>query len=424
MAGNNTLVRDLSLFAGLFVLIGIIMLTLGPAYGLRLSVEAFAFALMALGLTIQWGFGGLFNVGVMGFVAIGGFGAMLFSFPVNQDFWASSGPGHLAGVILRIVVGGALIYGAWRLRRMKIPRALTNLIFVVVLAAVYLNVSGALDQAAKAIESEAVFIGGFGMPVFVGWAIGGLFAGLIGWVIGHICLGLRSDYLAIATIGIAEIIKAFLKNADWLTKGTLTVSPLPWPVPLPEDVGFVAARSGYLVVEIIMVILVYLLVQRAYAAPWGRMMRAIRDNETAAEAMGKDVKRRRIELFVVGCVFIGLGGAALITFNRIFDPQGFLPLNHTFAVWVMVILGGAGNARGAIFGAILVVILWSMSESLTLILFDQTATYLAGIFGFEPPADMTSRALSMRVFIIGLAIILVLRFAPKGVMPEEVPHHK
>jgi branched-chain amino acid transport system permease protein len=93
------------------------------------------------------------------------------------------------------------------------------------------------------------------------------------------------------------------------------------------------------------------LLERAWHAPWGRMMRAIRDNEEAAEAMGKDVNARRLEIFVLGNVIIGLGGAALISFAGIFDPQGFAPLQHTFLIWVMVILGGAGNNLGAVFGA-------------------------------------------------------------------------
>jgi len=236
---------------------------------------------------------------------------------------------------------------------------------------------------------------------------------------GRITLGLRADYMAIATLGIAEIVKAFLKNADWLTKGTLTVSPLPWPVPTPNELGFVLSRSAYLSVVAVLIVVTYVLLERAWHSPWGRMMRAIRDNELAAAAMGKDVNRRRLEMFVLGNVIIGIGGAALITFTSIFDPGGFTPLNHTFLIWVMVILGGSGNNLGTIFGALLVYIIWTMSEPAALFLFEHGAYWGNRLFGIEAPGDLATRALQMRVFVIGLAITLVLRFAPKGLLPEK-----
>lgn len=416
--------REGLLFAALMGLIVAVYMVMGPAYGLRMTTEAVAFALIALGLTIQWGFGGQFNVGLAGFIALGGFAAMFLSHPVNDAFWASNGPKALTGTFIQVALAAVAVFLAWRFRRSQQPRWITTPVFLLIVLTAWLVVSRSMDSTATLIEKEAVYIGGLGLPVLLSWAVGGLLAGLIGWMIAKVCLDLRSDYLAIATIGIAEIIKSFLKNADWLTKGTLTVSPLPWPVPLPEQVGFVTARGSYLAVELIMLLIVYLLVQAAYSAPWGRMMRAIRDNETAAEAMGKDVKRRRVELFVVGCVFIGIGGAALVSFSRIFDPAGFLPLNYTFAVWLMVILGGAGNARGAIFGAILVYILWTLSEPVTLLVFDQGAHLGARLFGWPVPPDMTARALSMRVFLIGLAILLVLRLAPRGILPEKIRFYR
>ena len=162
-----------------------------------------------------------------------------------------------------------------------------------------------------------------------------------------------------------------------------------------------------------------MLLERAWHSPWGRMMRAIRDNELAAAAMGKDVNRRRLEMFVLGNVIIGVGGAALVTFTSIFDPAGFTPLNHTFLIWVMVILGGSGNNLGTIFGALLVYIIWTMSEPAALFLFEQGAYWSDRLFGLAAPDDLATRALQMRVFVIGLAITLVLRFAPKGLLPEK-----
>ncbi len=277
-----------------------------------------------------------------------------------------------------------------------------------------------LQPVARGIESSAGFIGGLGLPVWLGWLAGGIVAGVLAWFVGHICLGLRSDYLAIATLGIAEIIKAILKNADWLTRGTLTVSPLPWPVATPGEIGFVASRALYLALMVVIIGLILWLLQRAYNAPWGRMIRAIRDNELSSAAMGKDVNGRRLEVFIFGSVLMGIGGAALITFNSIFDPSGFLPLHHTFLIWVMVILGGAGNNMGTLLGVVIVYIVWVVSEPATLLVFEVIRFIGLEWFDWQAPNDFDSRALQMRVFLIGLTITLVLRYAPRGLLPEKV----
>ena len=409
--------REGLLFVGLSALLALVFLSQGSAYALRMVVEATCYAVIALGLSIQWGGAGLFNVGIMGFIAAGAFGSLLISFPVNPRFWEGAGPWLVAQVL---IYAGLTIAALWAIRRHRgrIGHRLASFLTVLVLAIGLFVVSAAMDVAATTIEAEAGFVGGLGLPVVLGWAFAGLVAGLIAWVVGKVCLGLRADYLAIATLGIAQIIKIFLVNADWLTNGTLTVSPLPWPVPGPREVGFDAARAYYLIVSAILVVVVFLLLQRALQSPWGRMMRAIRDNEDAAASLGKDVTGRRLEIFIFGCVLMGIGGAALIHFNTIFSPSGFLDLNHTFLIWVMVILGGAGNNRGAVFGALFVYVLWTMAEPVTLALFDWIED-VGRSYGWQPPADLQSRALAMRVFVIGLTITLVLRYAPRGVMPER-----
>lgn len=412
--------RDLLLFTGLAALFVWVFFSQGTAYSLRMLVEATCYAIVALGLSLQWGSAGLFNVGVMGFIAAGAFASMFVSFPVNIAFWASQGPAFLGAVLVKAAAGVLAVYAISQSGRIGVPKRLVSLLTWVAVAVAYLMVVGALDPAASLIENEAGFIGGLGLPVYIGWIAAGGIAGTIAWFVGTICLGLRSDYLAIATLGIAQIIKAFLKNADWLTKGTLTVSPLPWPVPEPGNVGFISARSGYLAMTAIMLVFIYILLERAHRAPWGRMMRAIRDNEDAAASMGKDVNRRRLEIFIFGGVLMGIGGAVLIHFNTIFDPSGFLDINHTFLVWVMVILGGARNNRGAIFGALFVYFVWTMSEPFSLWLFDHVRSIGLAVFGWVAPDDLDSRALSMRVFVIGLTIALVLRYAPQGLFPERI----
>ena len=415
--------RELILFGALLVVVLAIYANMGTAYSTRMLVEASCYAILALGLTIQWGYAGQFNAGVMGFVALGGFCAMLFSVPVNEAFWGTELPGELGRVLLYGIAAALLVYGASKLGRLGVPKKLRIAITVVLAVVLYLIVISLLRDVTSEIQSRAGFVGGFGLPAWTGWIVGGALAGGIGYFIGRMCLGLRSDYLAIATLGIAEIIKAFLKNSDWLTRGTATVSPLPWPTPGPSELGFTLARALYLSITAAMIAVIFLLLHRAYHAPWGRMIRAIRDNEISAAAMGKDINKRRLEIFVLGCILMGIGGAALTSFNSLFDPQGYLPLNHTFLVLVMVILGGPGNNLGTIFGAVAVYIIWLMSEPLALFLMHSGVALGQAWFDWQPPGNLDSRALQARVFVIGLLISLVLRFAPKGLLPERVRHH-
>ena len=415
--------REVVLFCLLLAAILGVYAMMGAAYSTRMMVEAACYAILALGLTIQWGYAGQFNAGVMGFVALGGFCAMLFSVPVNHDFWGTPLPGELGRVLLYGAAAVLAVFAVSRIDRIGVPKKLRTVITVLFAVVLYLVIISMLRGVTEQIEDSAGFIGGFGLPAWSGWIIGGALAGVVGYFIGHVCLGLRSDYLAIATLGIAEIIKAFLKNSDWLTRGTATVSPLPWPTPGPAELGFTLARAVYLSITAVVIAIIFFLLHRAYHAPWGRMVRAIRDNEISSAAMGKDINRRRLEIFVLGCILMGLGGGMLATFNSLFDPNGYLPLNHTFLVLVMVILGGPGNNLGTIFGAVAVYIIWLMSEPLALFLMDLFVSAGEGAFGWVAPSNMDSRALQARVLVIGLLITLVLRFAPKGLLPEKVTHH-
>lgn len=415
----NRYQREIILFSIALVAILVILIGFGEAYTTRLMVEIACHAVLALGLTIQWGYAGVFNAGVMGFMAVGAFVTMLFSFSINDEFWSSEGPGALAGLGVQVLLLAIVIAALTQLHRFGISQRIKTACLLTALIIAFFVFNNAVEPVARVIEGQAGFIGGFGLPVIVGWIAGGIAAAFVAYGIGKACLGLRSDYLAIATLGFAEIIKAILKNADWLTRGTLTVSPLPWPVPTPNDIGFVLARSAYLSLMAVIVVAMFLLLQRAYHAPWGRMMRAIRDNEVAAAAMGKDVNFRRLEIFVLGSGLIGIGGAALTTFGRIFDPAGFHPLKNTFVIWVMVLVGGAGSNLGAIFGATAIYIIWTMSEPLTLFVFDVVANYGTEWFNWEPPADLAARALQTRVFLIGLTITIALRYVPHGLIPED-----
>jgi len=421
--------RSLILFAGLFALFVVVGWLLGAASITLLLVQSFAYALIALGLNIQWGYGGLFNFGIMGFLMLGGFAVTFISYPVNAGFWGSEGPFMLARALLAFAAGMLLVIGARNAHRIGIRGGWKTALLVLAWALAYIVYRSQIDPAVDYIEAtEPGWIGGLGLHPVLGWAFGGLLAAGVAYIIGRICLGLRTDYLAIATIGISEIVRALLKNMDWLTRGTLTVSPLPWPSPGPQDLqaqgvsipdSFFYARLGFLGIVVVVLVLLFFLVQRAYGGPWGRMMRAIRDNHIAAASMGKNVTARQLEIFILGSVMMGIGGAILASFGQIYDPGSYQPINHTFLVWVMVIVGGAGNNWGAVFGALLIYLTWMISDPVSQFLFTAISNQTSD-WGWGAIPEIQSRASQMRVLVLGVVITLALRFAPRGLIPEVV----
>jgi branched-chain amino acid transport system permease protein len=420
--------RSLILFAGLFGLFILLGWQLGAANISLLLVQSFAYALIALGLNIQWGYGGLFNFGIMGFLMLGGFAVSFVSYQYNPAFWDSEGPFLLARAVLAFAGGMLLVVGARQAHRIGIKGRWKITLTILAWVVAYLIYRSQIDPAAQYIEANAGFVGGLGLHPVLGWAFGGLLAAGVAYIVGRICLGLRTDYLAIATIGISEIIRALLKNMDWLTRGTLTVSPIPWPTPTPQSIramgvpgglDFIYARLGFLVVILLIVAVVFYLLQRAYGGPWGRMMRAIRDNHIAAGSMGKNVIARQLQIFILGSVLMGIGGAMLVSFQQIYDPGAYQPINHTFLIWVMVIVGGAGNNWGALFGALLIYVTWIVSDPVAQSLFNWISERSTEM-GLGAIPEIQSRASQMRVLVLGLVITIALRFAPRGLIPEVV----
>jgi len=277
----------------------------------------------------------------------------------------------------------------------------------------------------------------YGWLTVVAWPIGGVLAAGAAWIIGKTALGLRSDYLAIATLGIAEIIIAVMKNEDWLSRGVKNVNGLPRPVPyeidLQNDLGFVEraaswgldptaastlyTKMGYAILFTVFLVALLWLAQRALNSPWGRMMRAIRDNEVAAEAMGKNVTARHLQIFILGSAICGIAGAMMTTLDSQLTPTAYQPLRFTFLIWVMVIVGGSGNNFGAVLGGFLIWWLWVMVEPLGLWIAEVTTA------GFEVDhwfrIRMEDAAAHFRLFTMGLVLLLVLRFSPRGLMPEK-----
>ena len=426
---------------GLFALVAILILITGVTQSwnsaLLIVNMGLISAIMALGVNLQWGFAGLFNVGVMGFVALGGLAAVLIAVDPVGDAWAAGGIGVLTG----LVMGAATITLAVLVSARMPAGTLRGLSMLVVLVGGFFLYRAVFDPAVQAVEAVnpagTGFLGGLGLPILLAWPVGGLLAAGAAWLIGKTALGLRSDYLAIATLGIAEIIIAVLKNEDWLARGVKNVIGLPRPVPyevdLQNDPGFVEratnlgidpvtasslyVKLGYSLLFTIILLVLLVMAQLALKSPWGRMMRAIRDNEVAAEAMGKDVTARHLQIFILGSAICGVAGAMMTTLDGQLTPGTYQPLRFTFLVWVMVIVGGSGNNYGAVLGGFLIWFLWVQVEPIGLFVMQTITAGMAE--GSWLKEHLLDSAAHMRLLTMGLILLLVLRFSPRGLIPEK-----
>ena len=394
-------------------------------------------SIMALGVNIQWGYAGLLNVGIMGFAALGGVAAVLIAADPITDAWSAGALGIFVAFIIAVVTVMAAMY---TYRTMPKSNARGLAVFVIVILGILLARSF-YGPAATAIEkidpAASGYLGGLGLPIILAWPVGGLLAGLAAWVIGKVALGLRSDYLAIATLGIAEIIVAIIKHEDWLTRGVKNVSGLPRPVPYeidlqqtqwfldlaekwgqnPATMSSIFVKLCYAALFTIVLLLILWLSQKALNSPWGRMMRAIRDNEVSANAMGKNIVARHLQVFVLGSIVVGIAGAMLTTLDGQLTPGTYQPLRFTFLIWVMVILGGSGNNWGAVLGGFVVWFFWIQAEPIGLWLMD---TITAGMSDDNSlRKHLLESAAHMRLMTMGIILLVVLRFSPRGLIPEK-----
>ena len=394
-------------------------------------------SIMSLGVNIQYGYAGLFNLGIMGFVALGGLATVIISAPPVYEAWDAGG----IRIIFALSFGALTIFLAtyvWKLLKNSRYKSLAISIILILGFFIYRFI---FDPAVEAIEkinpATEGYLGGLGLPIILSWPVGGLLAAIAAWMIGKISLGLRSDYLAIATIGVSEIIIFTIKNEDWLARGVKNVIGLPRPVPyeidLQQNTNFINwsqylgmdvvdassifVKLCYSLLFILVLIILYWLCEKALKSPWGRMMRAIRDNEVAAEAMGKDVKSRHLQVFILGSAVCGIAGAMLVTLDGQLTPTNYHPLRFTFIIWVMVILGGAGNNLGSILGGFIIWFFWVEVEYIGLFLMDILTSGFADDNAFR--IHMLNSAAYMRYLTLGLILVLVLRFNPRGLIPEK-----
>ena len=429
--------RSILLFAAMAVALALVGFVQSWSLALAIVNLCLISAVMSLGVNIQWGYAGLFNVGIMGFAALGGVTGVLISTPPVMAAWQAGGNGIIVSFFAALAT---ILVAIFVIKKMPAGN-LKRLVFIAVVIAGYLLTRNFFDPAVENIEAvepaKTGFLGGVGLPILFSWIAGGILAAGAAWVVGKIALGLRSDYLAIATLGISEIIVAILKNEDWLTRGVKNVSGLPRPVPYEVDLqqtswfqdlanvlGVTPIEFSSIFVKLcyaglfgIVLLAVLWLSERALNSPWGRMMRAIRDNEISAEAMGKDVTGRHLQVFVLGSAVIGIAGAMLTTLDGQFTPASYQPLRFTFLIWVMVIVGGSGNNWGAVLGGFIIWFFWVEAEPMGLWLIDVLTAGMAE--DNELRKHLLDSAAHMRLMTMGLILLLVLRFSPRGLIPER-----
>ena len=394
-------------------------------------------SIMTLGINIQWGNAGIVNFGVMGFAALGGLANIIISMPPTQNAWEAGGEIIIIGLLIFTL---SIIFSIILFKKSNLNYRIKYLISFAFIISGYFIMRLLVDTPIEKIEAiepaKTGYLGGFNLPVLLSWPVGALLAAFSAFIIGKISLGLRSDYLAIATLGISEIIIYFLKNEDWLSRGVKNVNGLPRPVPYEielqseewvlkvsnyldtpiTELSSIIVKLSYSILFCAVLLIVLFLLEIAVKSPWGRMMRAIRDNEVSANAMGKNIKQRHLQVFIIGSAIVGLAGAMLTTLDGQFTPVSYQPLRYTFLIWIMVIVGGSGNNFGSIIGGFLIWFFWVQSEPLGLWFISQITTHISDTNIIK--SHLLENAAHIRLMFMGMILLITLRFAPKGLIPE------
>jgi len=343
----------------LFLLVALLTGALGPSYFLFLVGLAGMYALLSFGLNSQWGFTGLINFSVAAFFGIGAYGSALIT--------ASSSP--VAERLADVPVLGSL----------------------------------------------------FGLPL-VGLAVGLVVAFVLAVLIGIPTLRLRADYLAIASLGLAEVVRLIVLNERWLTNGSAGVRGIPgffqgWPVlsTFPEAMPglrleivpgspiFLETSFWQALLNVLLVLAfaggAYLVLRRAHRSPWGRVLRTIRSDEDLARALGKNTYSFKMQSFVLGSLIMALAGVFYTHLNLYVGPGDLDPIT-TFYAWVAVILGGSGSNRGALFGGIVIVTIREGTR-------------------FLNDVALPINPAPLRLLLIGVVIVAVMRYRPQGILPPQ-----
>ena len=455
MKQHTDVIYAYTIMLGLIILVGILQ-----SWSIALSILCFCLisAVMTMGANIQWGYAGLINFGIMGYTALGGLAAVLVSVPPVREAWLAGG----LNMILCVFIIALIIFGVRLIIKkfQKSNRRNYGIAVVIIAGLIILRLvsSPAIDSIEAVSPATTGFLGGLGLPIIFSWIVGAFFAGALAFIVGKIALGLRADYLAIATLLISEIVIAVIKHEDWLARGVKNVIGLKRPVPYEIDLQtkewFINLVSKFnegtlslvtdtlekqqllkqLVIEsstvfvklcyaglfLTVVIILLIITQKALYSPWGRMMRAIRDNEEAANAMGKNVVKQHLLIFVLGSAIVGIAGAMMVTYDGLFTPGSYRPMRYTFLIWVMVIVGGSGNNFGAILGGFAVWFLWIEAAPIALYLISFFTSGLEETNAFR--IHLINSIPYFRYLMMGIGLLLIMRYKPKGILPERIKH--
>ena len=444
-----------TIMLGLIILVGFLQ-----SWNIALSILNLCLisAVMTMGANIQWGYAGLINFGIMGYTALGGLAAVLVSVPPVREAWQVGGLNMILCLFLIVLIIFAIRYILKNFK--KSNKRNFSVAFVIVIGLRFLRlISGPAIESIEAVSPATTgFLGGLGLPIMFSWIVGAFFAGALAFIIGKIALGLRADYLAIATLLISEIVIAVVKHEDWLARGVKNVIGLKRPVPYEIDLqskewfinliakinnGTLNLISGtlekqaalhQLVIEAstvfvklcyaglftIVVVILLIITQKALYSPWGRMMRAIRDNEEAANAMGKNVVKQHLLIFVLGSAIVGIAGAMMVTHDGLFTPGSYRPMRYTFLIWVMVIIGGSGNNFGAILGGFAVWFVWIEAAPFAEYIINLLTSGLAE--NNQLKEHLINSVPYFRYLMMGTGLLLIMRYRPRGILPEEIKH--
>ena len=453
MRNYSNVIAAYSIMLVLIILVGIFQ-----SWSIALTILNYCLisAVMTIGANIQWGYAGLINFGIMGYTALGGLAVVLVSVEPVKKAWQVGG----LNILLSLWVIVIMIFSIrFVLKNFDKSKFRMYGIGAIILVGIFLIRSTAAPgiEAIEAVDpAKTGYLGGLGMPVLFSWIVGAFFAAGLAFVVGKIALGLRADYLAIATLLIAEIVVSIIKHEEWLARGVKNVIGLKRPAPYEIDlqtsewfinlvekfnagklklIQSVSERQDALNQMVIdassiyvklcftglflsVVILLLIVTQKALYSPWGRKMRAIRDNEEAASAMGKNIVKEHLLIFILGSAIVGLAGAMMVTNDGLFTPGSYRPMRYTFVIWVMVIVGGTGNNFGAILGGFVVWFLWVEAAPIALFLINLFTAHLPETNAIK--VHLIESAPYFRFLVIGIGLLVIMRYRPQGIIPEKI----
>jgi branched-chain amino acid transport system permease protein len=450
---NLNVIAAYSIMMVLILLVGIFQ-----SWNIALSIFNLCLisAVMTMGANIQWGYAGLINFGIMGYTALGGLAAVIISVDPVQEAWRAGGFDILMCLWLIIVMVLVIRFILKNFEKSKLRTYSIAALIIAAIIIIRVTAEPGIEKIEAVNPATTGFLGGFGLPIIFSWIVGALFAGGLAFIVGKVALGLRADYLAIATLLISEIVIAIIKHEDWLTRGVKNVIGLKRPAPyevnlqttdwfinlvekfklskldLITDLSERQAALNQFVIEgssifvklcysglfLVVVIILLILTQKALYSPWGRMMRAIRDNEEAANAMGKNVVKQHLLIFILGSAIVGIAGAMLVTQDGLFTPGSYRPMRYTFLIWVMVIVGGSGNNFGAILGGFVVWFLWIEAAPISMFLINFFTASIPETNAIK--AHLIESVPYFRFLLMGLGLLFIMRYRPKGILPEKI----